>query len=97
MYFIDLHGHSSKRNIFAYGPNYNENSRNFEKSKYLPKSLSLISKYFSYESCTFKLEDHKKNTARGYFLNELKIMSYTIESTYSMYDNLYGDAIVMGV
>lgn len=24
-------------------------------------------------------------------------MSYTIESTYSMYDNLYGDPIVMGV
>jgi hypothetical protein len=26
------------------------------------------------------------HTARGFFLNELSIMAYTIESTYSMYD-----------
>ncbi len=55
-------------------------------SRLLPKILELKSSYFKYESCTFKLEEYKKNTARGYFINKLDVMAYTIESSYALYD-----------
>lgn len=53
--FIDLHGHSSQKNIFCYGPNYEYNDPNFYIARLLPKILNLKSKYFKYSSCTFKL------------------------------------------
>ena len=33
---------------------------------------------FKYYNCTFKLEDYKKYTARGFFLNTIGILAYTI-------------------
>lgn len=90
MYFIDLHGHSSQKNIFSYGPNYEYNDPQFYVSRILPKVLNIRSKYFSYNSCTFSLEEHKQHTARGFFLNELNVMTYTVESSYSMYETQEG-------
>lgn len=53
--FLDLHGHSSQRNIFSYGPDYDITETNFYQIRLLPKILNLRSKMFKYPSCTFKL------------------------------------------
>ena len=78
LYFLDLHGHSSKKNIFSYGPEYDIRDPNFYLGRFFPKLLSLNSKYFNFSDCTFKLEEHKQSTARGFFLSELEVMTYTI-------------------
>lgn len=57
----------------------------------------MRSKYFKYPSCSFKLEEHKLHTARAFFLTELNVMTYTIESTYSLYDDLDGGTKLMRV
>jgi hypothetical protein len=33
----------------------------------------------------FRLPEYKSNTARGYFLTKLKVPSYTIETSYSLF------------
>lgn len=53
--FLDLHGHSSQKNIFSYGPQYEVSHRNFTSSRFLPKVIDHLSDEFDYESCTFKL------------------------------------------
>lgn len=55
LYFFDLHGHSSHKNIFSYGPSYEYNDPQFYASRILPKVLHAKSKYFNYNSCTFTL------------------------------------------
>lgn len=50
-----------------------------------PKIFDKVSKYFSYELSSFKLEEYKYNTARGYFLRRLKVPSYTIETSYALF------------
>ena len=94
---MDLHGHSSKKNIFSYGPDYEVSDPNFYTARLFPKVIGLNSKYFKYDSCTFKLEEHKKSTARGFFLSELEVMTYTIESSYSMYEDEEGKLQLMEV
>lgn len=76
--FLDLHGHSSERNIFTYGPDYDTTETNFYQIRLLPKILNSKSRYFKYSSCSFKLEDYKRNTARGFFLNTVGVNAYTV-------------------
>lgn len=40
---------------------------------------------FKYYSCSFKLEDYKRYTARGFFLNNVGTLAYTIEASYAFY------------
>ena len=39
MGFIDFHGHSIKRNVFIYGPEYKENDYRYYESKFIPVIL----------------------------------------------------------
>ena len=56
-------------------------------SRFFPKVLENLTDVFNYNKCTFKLEECKLNTARGYFLSKLKVMAFTIESSYALYDS----------
>ena len=85
--FLDLHGHSSERNIFTYGPDYELTETNYYQIRLLPKILNLRSKMFKYHSSTFKLEEYKRYTARGFFLNSIGILGYTIEAGYAFYND----------
>jgi len=58
---------------------------NYYQIRLLPKLLNSKSPYFKYHSSTFKLEDYKKNTARGFFLNKVGINACTIEASYGSY------------
>jgi hypothetical protein len=94
--FLDLHGHSFEKNAFSYGPDYDSSEANFYQIRMLPKILSMRSRYFKYGSCTFRLEDYKRHTARGFFLGAVGINAYTIESSYSIFTE-EGKNELMGV
>lgn len=53
--FLDFHGHSSKKNTFAYGPAYPINEPLYFKSKVLPKLLSTKTTMFRFYSCIFRI------------------------------------------
>lgn len=78
--FVDLHGHSAKRNVFMYGMD----SVGSLQSRILPKLLSKQTEMFRYYACSFKLSKDKRTTARGCFMPFFKIC-YTVESSVSCY------------
>jgi hypothetical protein len=77
--YIDIHGHSSKKNIFMYGPDYSIQTSNYDLCRQLPKLMSNLSKYFRYYSCNFRISDVKSSTSRAIFNRCLDIpFSYTM-------------------
>ena len=53
--FLDFHGHSSKKYVFAYGPDYSIDHAYFLPSRLLPKLLEKESKAFRYYACSYKI------------------------------------------
>lgn len=51
-YYVDLHGHASKRGCFVYA-NYLENEENYVSSILFPKLISLNSANFDFAACNF--------------------------------------------
>lgn len=51
-YYVDLHGHASKRGCFVYA-NYLENEDNYVSSILFPKLISLNSANFDFAACNF--------------------------------------------
>jgi hypothetical protein len=51
---IDLHGHSAKKNIFAYGEEHDFGSTKYLYSRILPKILSNNIDIFKYDHCVFR-------------------------------------------
>lgn len=87
--FLDFHGHSVKKNVFMYGPEYPIIHRHYYDCRLFPKLLSDHTKMFRFYSCIFKVSEFKYSTARAVLLRKLNIpFSYTIESSNgSYYDN----------
>jgi len=50
-YFLDFHGHSQKKNVFFYGPEYDIWSIKYEKAKVLPKLVAAKTEMFRMKSC----------------------------------------------
>lgn len=65
--FIDIHGHSLKKNVFMYGNQYPLSSEKYYRTRLLPKLFNDESNFFRYWSSQFKYEHYKRNTARIYF------------------------------
>ncbi len=84
--FVDLHGHSVKKNVFAYGPEYPIFDNNYYKCRILPKLLADKSEMFRYFSCIFKISPGKKSTARAVIFNNCNIVNcFTIEASNGSY------------
>lgn len=84
--FIDFHGHSVKKNVFMYGPEFPIIDRNYYEARVFPKILSSHTEMFRYYSCIFKISAAKATTARAIFLRKLMIScSYTIEASNGSY------------
>ena len=77
--FLDFHGHSSKKNVFMYGPEFSIIDRQYYSSRVFPKLLGDCTKMFRYHSCIFKISDLKTTTARAVVLQKMNIPnSYTL-------------------
>jgi cytosolic carboxypeptidase protein 2/3 len=83
-YFLDFHGHSLKKNVFFYGPEYDIWSVKYDKAKILPKILSTRTEMFRMKSCLFKVASVKKSTARAFMLAYIPYC-YTVESSLGIY------------
>ena len=55
--FIDLHGHSLKKNVFLYGPDYSIYSSNYIKCRMLAKLLNDKTDMFRYYGCIFRISN----------------------------------------
>eukprot|EP00397_Hematodinium_sp_SG-2012_P007112 GEMP01007154.1.p1 GENE.GEMP01007154.1~~GEMP01007154.1.p1 ORF type:complete len:735 (+),score=139.92 GEMP01007154.1:230-2434(+) len=76
--YMDIHGHSKKKNIFMYG-NLGPSS---VKEKIFPRLLSKALDYFSFPDCSFQVKKNKESTARAVVYNEFDITnSYTLEAS----------------
>lgn len=76
-YFLDFHGHSVKKNVFTYGPEYDVWTNKYERSKALPRILALKTSMFRLQSCIFRVAAGKKSTARAFMLGMIPYC-YTI-------------------
>jgi cytosolic carboxypeptidase protein 2/3 len=83
---LDMHGHSRKKNVFIYGPQYALSSEKYYRSRVLPKLLSEETTKFRYHSCQFKYEHAKRKTARIVLNQEFDIMNcFTLEASFHAY------------
>ena len=82
-----MHGHSAKKNIFAYGDENEIQSKNFLLTRILPKLLNDSISSFKYDYCVFRGSKQKKNTARVFFSQKFKLNAITFEQSYGLLDN----------
>jgi len=81
--YIDLHGHSAKKCVFAYGPYYPIHMDHYVRVRILPKLLSGQTQMFRYSACRFKRENSKLNAARLVISKEFGVVnSLTLESSF---------------
>ena len=85
-FFFDFHSHSSKKNLFCYGPDHPEGSANCLKSRVFVKILSKQDSMFDYEKCISSISEYKRTTARAYMLRKENIpMTFTFEISNGLY------------
>jgi hypothetical protein len=78
---LDIHGHSRKKNVFAYGNDVPGQSTDVNS---LPSIFATICNDFDFEACNWSNDEAKSGTARSVFYHDLGIeSSYTIESSYN--------------
>ena len=77
--YVDIHGHSRKKNVFMYGNSENNGLR----EKIFPGLLCRSSDCFSFDDCCFKIQKSKESTARVVAYRELGVVnSYTLEASF---------------
>ena len=81
---MDFHGHSVKKNVFIYGPEYALGDNNYYRTRMLPKLISTRTEMFRYYSCLFRIASFKRATARAVILRQVP-HCYTIEASNSGY------------
>ncbi len=86
--FLDLHGHSSQPNVFAFGPPHHRASEHYDNSRLLPYLIQGKNPDFSVKQSSFQIEANKKHCARSVFFERLGFpYSYTIESSFGIYNH----------
>lgn len=77
--YIDLHGHSRKKNVFMYGNSESGSIR----EKIFPGLLCRDSECFNFDDCCFKVQKSKESTARVVTYRELSIVNaFTLEASF---------------
>jgi cytosolic carboxypeptidase protein 2/3 len=86
--FIDMHGHSRKKNVFIYGPYYPLHHDRYLRMRIIPKLLSEETTKFRFFSCKFRIERSKEKAARIVLWREYDIMNcFTFEASFHGYLN----------
>jgi hypothetical protein len=63
--FIDMHGHSRKKNVFFYGCAKNgEGAEAYARAKAFPYLMSKLHPAYNYFDCSFAVQKEKEGTAR---------------------------------
>ena len=84
--YIDMHGHSRRKNIFMYGPAYPIHDARYLKVRVLPKLMSEQSEMFRYFACKFSAHRSKERTARVVLHRTFNIMNcFTLEASFHGY------------
>lgn len=84
--YLDFHGHSRKKNTFFYGPSYSIHEPNYYKCRILAKLIEKVDSNFRFHSCSFSIDEEKKQTARAVMLEQLHVpFAYTIETSIGFY------------
>uniref|UniRef100_A0A8C5UC95 tubulin-glutamate carboxypeptidase n=1 Tax=Malurus cyaneus samueli TaxID=2593467 RepID=A0A8C5UC95_9PASS len=92
-YYVDLHGHASKRGCFMYGNNFSDENDQVENMLF-PKLISLNSPHFDFTGCNFSEKNmyardkrdgqSKEGSGRVAIYKALGIIhSYTLECNYN--------------
>lgn len=77
--YIDIHGHSRKKNVFMYGNCESSGIR----EKIFPRLLCRSSDCFNFDDCCFKIQKSKESTARVVVYREFSIYnSFTLEASF---------------
>lgn len=84
--FCDLHGHSTKRNVFMYGCSLKSYDSSDKRKNLLARMVPILmskNSLFSYDDSRFKMEKCKESTARIVVFKQFKIInSYTMEASF---------------
>ena len=92
--FIDLHGHSRKKNVFIYGPYYPLHNERYLKMRVLPKIISNNTEMFRFFACKFRNDKSKRKAARLILWKEFDLMnSFTLEASFNGYINEKRDTV----
>ncbi|CAF1387178.1 unnamed protein product, partial [Didymodactylos carnosus] len=87
--FCDLHGHSRKSNVFAYGcdgcDGTNRDMKNFLNARVLPFIMSRTApEMFAFDYCKFHIDRCKESTGRVVMWKEMCIKnSFTLEASFA--------------
>ena len=73
---MDYHGHSARKNAFVLGPGLLD-AQLLNDIRILPKIVANHTEIFRYPSCSFRLDENRKTTARALF-GKFVGLSYTI-------------------
>lgn len=80
--FLDLHGHSVRKNVFTFGPDYPIHETNYYRCRLFSKILAERTPMFRYFSCNFRISHMKKHTARGVMFRNFDIPNcFTVETS----------------
>lgn len=86
--FIDLHGHSRKKNVFMYGPEFPIHDPRYLQCRGIPKLLSEKTEMFRFFSCKFRVTPSKETTARVVLWREFRIANcFTLEASFHGFFN----------
>ena len=83
-----MHGHSRKKNIFMYGPEFKIHDSKYLNMRVIPKLMSDNSELFRFFSCKFRVHPSKERSARVVLWREFNIMNcFTLEASFQGYFN----------
>ena len=81
--YIDLHGHSRKKNVFFYGCCPSSSESTYARAKAFPYLMSKLYNTFNYADSCFSVQKDKEGTARVSLFKELKIPEiFTLEASF---------------
>lgn len=82
--YVDVHGHSRKKNAFMYGCNNKQaTGYNKYKEKVVPFMFSHNHESFSFKDCNFTIQKAREGTGRYVVHNEYGVInSYTLEASF---------------
>lgn len=86
LFYVDMHAHSRRKNVFMFGPQVPVHSEKYLKMRVIPKLCAEETDMFRYHSCSFINEKAKEAAARISLYRQLGIWNcFTLEASFHGY------------